>query len=92
MRRKPAQAHSECTMSVPLDNIVLSFALRGWRDRSTGTMHLGPCLDFESLDAERIENTVWRPEESYDRLCPSCFPLGDGEEPNGSGASESHGL
>ena len=78
-------------MSVPIDNLVLDFALRGWRDRSTGTMHLGPCLDFETLDAQLVEDTVWRPGESYDRLCPTCFPRpADGPEDNTG--SESAGL
>jgi hypothetical protein len=79
-------------MSVPLDNLVLSLELRGWRDRSTGTMHLGPCLDFDTLDAGLIENAVWRPEQSYERLCPACFPSNDDDAPDGRSASESHGL
>jgi hypothetical protein len=64
-------------MSQPLDNFDLKLALRGWRDRSSGTMHLGPCLDFDSLDAALIEDAVWRPEKRYDRLCPVCFPARD---------------
>lgn len=68
-------------MSVPFDDTDFSFALRGWRDRSTGTMHLAPCLDFESLQAELIEDAVWRPEEQYDRLCPVCFPAHDERTP-----------
>lgn len=68
-------------MTPPLDDILLRFALRGWRDRSTGTMHLGPCPDFESLDAELIEDAVWRPEQRYDRLCAVCFPAPDETTP-----------
>lgn len=64
-------------MTPPLDGIVLRFALRGWRDRSTGTMHLGPCSDFECLQAELIQDAVWRPEKQYDRLCAVCFPAQD---------------
>ena len=79
-------------MSVPLDNLVLSLELGGWRDRSTGTMHLGPCLDFESLDAQLIEDAVWRPEKRYDRLCPVCFPRDDDQAPEAHSASESHEL
>jgi hypothetical protein len=79
-------------MSLPLDNMVLSLALDGWRDRSTGTIHLGACLDFDCLDAEMIENAVWRPEESYPRLCPSCFPPEDMAEAHEGDPSESAGL
>jgi hypothetical protein len=105
MPRRQVEAHSEYvadelpdegeglyTMSVPIDNLVLSLALRGWRDRSNGTMHLGPCLDFETLDAQLIEDAEWRPANSYDRLCPACFPSGDDEAPADDSASESHGL
>lgn len=60
-------------MNNPLDEIVLSFALRGWRDRSSGTMHLGPCPDFDSIDADLVEDAVWRPARRYERLCPACF-------------------
>jgi hypothetical protein len=69
------------TMSEPLDSFALNLALRGWRDRSAGTMHLGPCHDFESLDAELIEDAVWRPEDQHDRLCPACFPQKDERTP-----------
>jgi hypothetical protein len=51
-----------------------SFALDGWRDRSTGTMHLEACPDFEALRAELIEDVVWLPDSRYERLCPACFP------------------
>jgi hypothetical protein len=64
-------------MTPPLDDFGLSLALRGWRDRSTGAMHLGPCRDFERLDAEQIQDAIWRPDERYDRLCPACFPTED---------------
>ena len=64
-------------MSPPLDNTVFSLVLRGWRDRSTGTLHLGACRDFENLDAELIEDADWLPEKQYDRLCPICFPAED---------------
>jgi hypothetical protein len=57
----------------PLDE--MSFALAGWRDRLTGTMHLGPCPDFEELEAALIEDALWRPERQYERLCPACFPF-----------------
>jgi hypothetical protein len=79
-------------MSVPLDNLVLSLELRGWRDRSTGMLHLDACSDFHRLDAEQIEDAVWRPEERYARLCPVCFPPEDDEAPEAPSASESHGL
>ena len=60
-------------MSDPLYEIVLGFALRGWRDRSSGVMHLGPCADFESIDADLIQDAVWRPASYHERLCPACF-------------------
>lgn len=59
-------------MSNPLDE--MRFSLAGWRDRLTGTMHLGPCQDFEALEARLIEDAVWRPERQYERLCAECFP------------------
>jgi hypothetical protein len=49
-------------------------ALRGWRDRETGTLHLRDCPDFERLDADRIEDAVWWQEEHDAGLCPWCFP------------------
>jgi hypothetical protein len=53
----------------------LDLALRGWRNRETGTMHLsGDCPDFESLDARLIEDAVWVPTQRYASLCPWCFP------------------
>jgi hypothetical protein len=61
-------------VSEPLDEIIPSIALAGWRDRSTGTMHLEACPDFETLGAESIEDAVWRSEGRYERLCPVCFP------------------
>jgi hypothetical protein len=88
----PDEGEGLYTMSVPIDKLVLSLVLRGWRDRSTGTMHLGPCLDFETLDAQLIEDAEWHPEATYDRLCPACFPSGSDEAPDGPEASESHGL
>ncbi len=62
-------------MSNPLDEIIPRFALAGWRDRSTGTIHLMACPDFEKLEVESIEDALWRPETRYERLCPACFPV-----------------
>ena len=55
-------------------------ALDGWRDRSTGTMHLEACADFETLSVELIEDVVWLPDSQYDRLCPTCFPTATGRK------------
>jgi hypothetical protein len=62
-------------VSNPLDEIIQRLALAGWRDRSTGTMHLEACPDFEKLEADSIEDAIWRPEGRYERLCPVCFPV-----------------
>ena len=88
----PHEGEGLDTMSVPLDNLVLSLELRGWRDRSTGMLHLDACSDFHRLDAEQIEDAVWRPEERYARLCPVCFPPDDDQAPEAHSASESHEL
>jgi len=56
-------------------------ALRGWRNRATGTMHLSAeCPDFERLEARLIEDTLWRPGGRYASLCAWCFPREDKEE------------
>jgi hypothetical protein len=57
-----------------IDHRDTRLALRGWRDRETGTLHVRDCPDFERLDAERIEDAVWWPQENDAGLCPWCFP------------------
>jgi hypothetical protein len=59
----------------------MSLALAGWRDRLTGTMHLGPCPAFEDIEAASIEDAIWQPEGQYERLCPDCFPSTSGVAP-----------
>lgn len=54
---------------------ALDLALKGWRDRTYGTMHLrGDCPDFERLDASQIEDAIWDPDVFYEHMCTWCFP------------------
>lgn len=51
----------------------MTIAVRGWRHRRTGTVHLRElCPAFDRTPAVDVEDYTWRG-DSRDRLCRWCF-------------------